>query len=70
MFFGVIAVIALWFVGALAMPWLQRDTGCGPGGRFPNRPVGDVTASGDHPASPTAQPLVDSGKNGCARASR
>ena len=38
MFFGVIAVIALWFVGALAMPWLQQyRSGTGPVGRFPRR---------------------------------
>ena len=60
MFFGVIAVSAAWFIGALAMPWLQRDRDR-PGRAFSDKVIGDFT----HPVvirKPAGPPMVDSGK--------
>ena len=60
MFFGVIAAITLYFVGALAMPWLQQNRDR-PGRAFSDQTTGDFI----HPVSirkPDAAPLVDSGK--------
>lgn len=60
MFFGVIAVIALWFVGALALPWLQRERDR-PGRAFSEKVIGDTL----HPVAirkPDGVALVDSGK--------
>lgn len=60
MFFGVIAGIALWFVGALAMPWLQRERDR-PGRGFSEKVVGDTR----HPVvirQPDGVAMVDSGK--------
>lgn len=59
-FFGVIGVIAVGFLGALAFPYLRR--GDWPSGReFAERPAGETL----HPVSirtPEAKPFVDSGK--------
>jgi hypothetical protein len=62
MFFGVIAVIGMWFVGALAWSWLaqyrERDR---PGRAFSDKEVGDTR----HPVTirqPSAGPWADSGK--------
>jgi formate-dependent nitrite reductase cytochrome c552 subunit len=62
MFFGVIAVIALWFMGALAMAWSQqyreRDR---PGRAFSDKVIGETV----HPVvirKPDSAPWVDSGK--------
>jgi len=60
MFFGVIAVIAIWFLGALAMPWLQRDRDR-PGRAFSDKVIGETL----HPVvihRPDGPPMVDSGK--------
>jgi formate-dependent nitrite reductase cytochrome c552 subunit len=60
MFFGVIAVIALWFVGALALPWFQRER-MRPGRALSEKPGGDFI----HPVvirKPDGAALVDSGK--------
>jgi hypothetical protein len=62
MFFGVIAVIALWFVGALGMSWQQqyRDR-VRPGRAFSEKVIGETL----HPVTirkPKAEPWVDSGK--------
>lgn len=61
MFFGVIAVIAVWFVGALVMSWLaqyrDRDR---PGLAFSDKVIGDTL----HPVTihqATGEPWVDSG---------
>jgi hypothetical protein len=62
MFFGVIAVIGMWFVGALAWSWLaqyrERDR---PGRAFSDKVIGDTL----HPVTirqPSAGPWADSGK--------
>ncbi|MEX2581408.1 MAG: hypothetical protein WD342_20295 [Verrucomicrobiales bacterium] len=62
MFFGVIVVIAIWFVGALVMSWLAqyraRDR---PGRAFSDKVIGETL----HPVTirqPSAGPWVDSGK--------
>ncbi len=60
MFFGVIAVIAMWFTAALAVPWMQRDRDR-PGRSFSDKVIGDEL----HPVvirQPAGVPLVDSGK--------
>ncbi|MBC8128147.1 MAG: hypothetical protein H8M99_13485 [Gloeobacteraceae cyanobacterium ES-bin-144] len=60
MFFGVIAVIALWFIGALAGPWLNREK-YRPGRAFSEKQSGDFI----HPVvirKPIGTALVDSGK--------
>lgn len=60
MFFGVIAVIAVCFIGALALPWLQRDRDR-PGRAFSDKLIGAVV----HPVTirqPLGPPLVDSGE--------
>jgi hypothetical protein len=62
MFFGVIGVIALWFVGALGMSWQQqyRDR-VRPGRAFSEKVIGETL----HPVmirKPDAEPWVDSGK--------
>ena len=60
MFFGVIGVIAVGFLGALAFPYLVREDW--PSGReFSERPAGETL----HPVSirtPDAKPWIDSGK--------
>lgn len=62
MFFGVIVVIALWFVGALVMSWFSqyraRDR---PGRAFSDKVIGDTL----HPVmirQPTGEPWMDSGR--------
>ncbi len=60
MFFGAIIVIALWFVGALAMPWLQRERDR-PGRALSGKAPGGFT----HPVvirESGGAALVDSGK--------
>ncbi len=60
MFFGVIAVIAVWFLGALAIPWLRRD-GYKPGRAFSEKVIGETA----HPVTirkPAEVGLVDTGK--------
>jgi nitrate/TMAO reductase-like tetraheme cytochrome c subunit len=60
MFFGVIAVIALWFFAALAIPWLQRDQ-YKDGRRFSDTVIGDQAYPVNIHA-PVATGLVDSGE--------
>lgn len=61
-FFGIIAVIALIFVGALAMPLVQRHMNRNrPGRAFSDKVIGDFS----HPVTirtPHGKPWVDSGK--------
>lgn len=60
MFFGVIAAIAIFFLGALAIPWMQRHRDR-PGRAFSDKKPGDFT----HPVvirKPRGTALVDSGK--------
>lgn len=61
-FFGIIAVIALFFVGALAMPLVQRHMQRDrPGRAFSDKVIGDF----QHPVTirlPGGKPWVDSGK--------
>lgn len=60
MFFGVIAVIAAWFIGALAMTWFQRDKEK-PGRAFSDKVPGNLV----HAVTirkPAGAPLVNSGK--------
>jgi nitrate/TMAO reductase-like tetraheme cytochrome c subunit len=60
MFFGVIAAIAIFFMGALAIPWMQRNRDR-PGRAFSDKKPDDFT----HPVvirKPKGTALVDSGK--------
>jgi formate-dependent nitrite reductase cytochrome c552 subunit len=60
MFFGVIAVIAAWFLGALAIPWLQRDP-YKDGRRYADKVIGDHAYPVNIHA-PIAVGLVDTGE--------
>ncbi len=60
MFFGVIAVIALWFLAALAIPWLQRDR-YKDGRRFSDKVISDQAFSVNIHA-PVTIGLVGSGE--------
>ncbi len=61
MFFGVIAVIAVCFVGALMVPWLQGEKELLPGRAFSSKEIGDFV----HPVvvhQPDVKALIDSGE--------
>jgi hypothetical protein len=59
-FYGIIGVIALGFLGALAFPFFQSDK-VRPGREFADRPIGNTL----HPVTirePDSKPWIDSGK--------
>lgn len=61
LFFGVIALVGAWFLGGLALAWMQRDRGDRPGRAFADIPFGDEL----HPVTirtPDCSPWIDSGR--------